>query len=101
MTTMTDARTHRPINRYIRPLTDRQARVLLFIGIHIHRTGYAPTLEETGTFTQTSKVTVHGHVESLIAKGYLIKQPAAERGLSLTDDGDAWVRDREESQATG
>ncbi|MCI0586311.1 MAG: transcriptional repressor LexA [Planctomycetes bacterium] len=66
------------------PLTERQHQVLRFIEEYRRENGIAPTLEEVGRHLRVHRVTVFGHVEELIRKGYLEKAaPLASRSLRV------------------
>ena len=66
------------------PLTERQLQVLRFIEEYRREHAIAPTLEEVGRHLKVHRVTVFGHVEELIRKGYLEKAaPLASRSLRV------------------
>ncbi len=80
-----------------RPLTRRQHQVLQAIDRSQQETGLSPTLEELGQTLGVNRITAYGHVQALIQKGFLENlEPGASRGLDLTDDGRASIRDRQE-----
>ena len=65
-------------------LTRRQKEVLVFVGRHIERKGYAPTIEEIGDhFGLRSLATVHKHLSNLQEKGLLARAPNRSRALEL------------------
>ena len=67
-------------------LTPRQQRILLMIrDVQLTR-GYSPTLQEVADELGVSKVTVFEHVEALIKKGALRRDPNKARSLELTDE---------------
>ncbi|MGH7150550.1 MAG: transcriptional repressor LexA [Planctomycetota bacterium] len=71
------------------PLTERQHQVLRFIEEYRREQGIAPTLEEVGRHLKVHRVTVFGHVEELIRKGYLEKAaPLASRSLRVVSPGE-------------
>ena len=71
-----------------RPLTRRQREVLQAIHDYQAEEGLAPTLEELGQRFGVNRVTVFGHVQALIHKGFLEKvTPGASRNLDLTTSG--------------
>ena len=71
------------------PLTERQHQVLRFIEEYRREHGIAPTLEEVGRHLRVHRVTVFGHVEELIRKGYLEKAaPLASRSLRVVAAGE-------------
>ena len=47
------------------------------------RIGCAPTLQELADELGRSKVTVYGHVESLVTKGHLARSRYVSRGLTV------------------
>ena len=51
-----------------------------------HQNGYSPTMQEIADRLGVSKVTIFEHVESLIAKGTLVRNPNKARSLSIPDD---------------
>ncbi len=67
-------------------LTPKQLRVLTLI--HDSRTtrGYSPTMQEIANQLGVSKVTVFEHVEALITKGALERDPNRARSLSIADE---------------
>lgn len=76
----------------MRPLTTKQLQVLRAIRRHQAETGLSPTLQELGQELAVNRVTVYGHVQALLQKGYLENlEPGASRGLELTDLGAAAV----------
>ncbi len=67
-------------------LTPKQLRILQLIRDWRTQNGYSPTMQEIADRLGVSKVTVFEHVESLIAKGALIRNPNKARSLSIPDD---------------
>ncbi|MEX2673547.1 MAG: transcriptional repressor LexA [Phycisphaeraceae bacterium] len=65
-------------------LTPRQQTILLLIRDCQLTRGYSPTLQEIGDHLGVSKVTVFEHVEALIEKGALKRDPNRARSLELT-----------------
>lgn len=83
----------------MRPLTAKQLQVLEAIRRHQAESGLSPTLQELGEALAVNRVTVYGHVQALLQKGFLENlEPGASRGLELTDLGREAV-DRRESAA--
>lgn len=76
-------------------LTPKQLRILKLIRDSRIRNGYSPTMQELADELGVSKVTVFEHVEALIKKGALKREPNKARSLSLADD--AIVPDEEMS----
>ena len=65
-------------------LTRRQKQILDFVGRHIERRGYAPTLEEIGEhFGLSSLATVHKHLTNLQKKGLIKRDWNRSRALEL------------------
>ena len=65
-------------------LTRRQKEILDFVGRHIHKKGYAPTIEEIGEhFGLSSLATVHKHLANLQAKGFVKRAWNRSRALEL------------------
>jgi len=80
----------------MRPLTSKQLLVLESIHKHQAETGLSPTLQELGATLEVNRVTVYGHVQALLEKGYLENlEPGASRGLDFTDEGLAALRKTE------
>ena len=66
-------------------LTPKQLRILKLIRDSRVRRGYSPTMQELADEIGVSKVTVFEHVEALIKKGALIREPNKARSLSIAD----------------
>lgn len=65
-------------------LTKKQKQVFDFINTYISENGISPTIDETRRKLKLKAVsTVHEHINSLRAKGYLSKSDNSARGLSL------------------
>jgi len=67
-------------------LTPKQIRILTMIRDARLTRGCSPTLQEMADALDISKVTVFEHVEALIKKGALQRDPNKARSLELTDD---------------
>jgi repressor LexA len=67
-------------------LTPKQLRVLLLVRASRKRRGYSPTMQELADELGVSKVTVFEHVEALIGKGALVREPNKARSLSVAPD---------------
>jgi|GEM_PF-734758 len=66
----------------------KQIAILHFIYDRQLLTGYSPTVREIATGVNLSAPsTVHGHIQRLIKKGFLIKDPAKPRALEITPAG--------------
>ncbi len=66
-------------------LTPKQLRILQLIRDCRIRSGYSPTMQELADEIGVSKVTVFEHVEALIKKGALTRDPNKARSLSIAD----------------
>ncbi len=66
-------------------LTPKQLRILQLIRDCRVRHGYSPTMQELADEIGVSKVTVFEHVEALIKKGALIRDPNKARSLSISE----------------
>lgn len=65
-------------------LTRRQKEILDFLGRHIEKRGYAPTIEEIGEhFGLSSLATVHKHLTNLQEKGLIKREWNRSRALEL------------------
>ena len=65
-------------------LTRRQKEILDFLGRHIEKRGYAPTIEEIGEhFGLSSLATVHKHLTNLQEKGVIKRAWNRSRALEL------------------
>jgi repressor LexA len=65
-------------------LTRRQKEILDFVGRHIEKKGYAPTIEEIGEqFGLSSLATVHKHLSNLQEKGVIRRLSNRSRALEL------------------
>ena len=65
-------------------LTRRQKEILDYLGRHIERKGYAPTIEEIGDhFGLSSLATVHKHLSNLQEKGLIKRAWNRSRALEL------------------
>lgn len=67
-------------------LTPRQLQILTRIRDLRLTRGYSPTMQELADAMGVSKVTVFEHVEALIKKGALVRQPHKARSLGLSPD---------------
>ena len=67
-------------------LTPRQLKILQLIRDSRIRRGYSPTMQELADELGISKVTVFEHVEALIKKGALQRDPNKARSLSLCEN---------------
>lgn len=65
--------------------TPKQLQILKIIRDTRITNGYSPTMQELADELDISKVTVFEHVEALIRKGALEREPNKARSLTLTD----------------
>ncbi len=67
-------------------LTPKQLRILDVIRQWRRQHGYAPTMQEIAEQVGVTKVTVFEHVEALLRKGALRRDPHKARSLSVVDE---------------
>jgi len=67
-------------------LTPRQFSILKMIRSWRLTHGYSPTMQEIADALDISKVTVFEHIEALIRKGALQREPNKARSLSICED---------------
>ncbi len=66
----------------------KQMQILQFICDNVADRGFPPTVREIGNAVNLSSTsTIHGHLERLEKKGYLLKDPAKPRALEVTQEG--------------
>ncbi|MBX3321437.1 MAG: transcriptional repressor LexA [Phycisphaeraceae bacterium] len=66
-------------------LTPKQLRILQLIRDWRVRRGFSPTMQELADEIGVSKVTIFEHVEALIKKGALVREPNKARSLSIAE----------------
>ncbi len=66
-------------------LTPKQLKILQLIRDSRLTRGYSPTMQELADELSVSKVTVFEHVEALIKKGALMREPNKARSLSIAE----------------
>ena len=69
-------------------LTPKQLRILEFVRTYRESEGFSPTMQEIANEFGVSKVTVFEHVEALVAKGALVRDPNKARSLSPVETPD-------------
>lgn len=77
----------------IRPITEAQSKVLLFISNYIDERRYPPSYRDISAeleFASTNAVT--NHMMALEAKGYVKSERGKARALWLTDKGLTFIR---------
>ncbi len=67
----------------MKPLTERQRLVLVFIEEFCRRQGYPPTVREVAAHFGVQPRAAADHLAALKRKGYLRREPGLSRGLSL------------------
>ncbi len=67
----------------MKPLTDRQQKVLAFVEEFCERQGYPPTVREVAAAFAIQPRAAADHLAALKRKGYLHREPGVSRGLSL------------------
>lgn len=68
----------------MKPLTDKQKRVLLFIEEQVACHNYPPSVREIGkALGINSTATVHAYLDILNEKGYIKRQPSKPRAIKL------------------
>jgi repressor LexA len=67
-------------------LTPKQLRILEVIRDKRHQKGYAPTMQEIATEIGVTKVTIFEHIEALLKKGALRRDPHKARSLAVVED---------------
>ncbi len=73
-------------------LTPRQIEIMHFIRNYRTRNGCSPTLREIADRSGVSRVTVFGHIEALIEKGMLLREPNKVRSLILSEQADEYCQ---------
>lgn len=64
--------------------TRRQAQILDFLRVQIHREGIAPSIQEIcDRFRLSSTATVHKHLKNLEDRGLIIRHPNMARAISV------------------
>jgi len=81
-------------------LTPKQLKVLRIVHETRRRLGYSPTMQEIADALRVSKVTVFEHVEALIDKGALNRDPNKARSLTVSPEvvlpeESEWSEDRQ------
>jgi repressor LexA len=69
-------------------ISDRQRQILELILSTVEQRGYPPSVREIGEAVGlSSPSTVHSHLSSLEAAGYLRRDPSKPRAIEVVDDG--------------
>jgi len=70
----------------MKPLTDKQKKILDYIAEFISRHGYPPTVREIGAAVGlSSSSTVHSHLSTLERAGFISRDTNKTRAISLTN----------------
>jgi repressor LexA len=68
-------------------LTKRQQQILDYIISHFNQNGYPPTVREIcNAVNLSSTSTVHAHLNNLVKKGYLRRDPTKPRCIEVVED---------------
>jgi repressor LexA len=67
-------------------LTPQQLRIFRLIRDSRNSRGYSPTMQEIADQLGISKVTVFEHVQALVDKGALVRQPNKARSLAIAEE---------------
>jgi repressor LexA len=71
----------------LEPLTEKQKRVLKYIEQEVARCNYPPSVREIGkALGISSTATVHGYLDILEDKGYILRMAAKPRAIKLLRD---------------
>ena len=81
-------------------LTPRQIEIMLYIRNYRISNGCSPTLREIAAKAGVSRVTVFGHIEALIEKGMLIRDPNKVRSLILNSDAEEYCQQLEDTRSS-
>jgi repressor LexA len=75
-------------SKQMKEMTERQLQVLGSIASSIRETGYPPTIREIGTALNIKSTNgVNDHLKALERKGYIARDDAKSRAVSLTATG--------------
>lgn len=69
-------------------LPKQKQRILAYLEAYVAEKGYAPTLTEIARKFDLALSTVHEHLEYLVEQGFLNREEADERGLTVVRRGD-------------
>ncbi len=84
---MADTKDTTESGRRVRPLTERQTAILEFIANKSAEQGYPPSVREIGAAVGlASPSTVHNHLNTLEARGYIKRDPAKPRAMEVRYD---------------
>lgn len=68
-------------------LTEKQNEIYVFIKNYLLNKGYPPTVREIGAAVGLSSTSsIHLHLETLMKKGYIRKDPAKPRTIEIVDE---------------
>ena len=81
-------------SKNVKPLNEKQRRILEFLKQQIEEKGYPPSVREIcSAMGYKSTSTVHGYIEQLQKNGYLQKDPTKPRALKIIDNDSAPKKD--------
>ena len=66
-------------------VTLREALILGVLRAHLTGMGIPPSLADLARCVSVKRQTVHQHIDSLVAKGFLTRERKAYRSIRLTD----------------
>jgi repressor LexA len=66
-------------------LTKRQQQIFTFIGDFRAQRGYAPTVREIAAGMEISPQTTQDHLDAMVEKGVLTRDPGKQRSLRTPD----------------
>ena len=69
-------------------LTTRQRHTLQIIDDFITQWGYSPTMQQLADELGIKPASVHDQINQLVEKGYLLREPGKQRGLSVLRHAD-------------
>ncbi len=73
----------------MKPLTEKQKRVLKFIEQEVKNWNYPPSVREIcKALNISSTATVHGHLDTLEKKGFISRMPTKPRAIKLMKNAD-------------
>lgn len=74
-------------------LTPRQADIILLVRNHKHLHGYAPSVREMSETLGVCRGTVMAHIERLVKKGLLNRNPGHHRTLEVVEDNQGVLKE--------
>jgi repressor LexA len=78
-----------------KPLTDQQQRIYDYLRRAVRERGYPPSVREIGDAVGlNSSATVHGHLNQLVAKGYIRRDASKGRAVEVLADSGSRTAER-------